>query len=214
MASCSSSATSNSRSIAFVGPTRPVSQARAETPSAGRLPLCRNFRSQPAILQFVNSLFCEVFYAAPGADASDELIYEPLVPHRSQHHAGPAIEFMWCLGEPSTDKPAENYADEIERSAEQRESTGSALHRQEADWIARRIIQLLDGESPDGPEPLMIQDKSSPQPRLVRKGDIAILFRSLSDVSYYEDALRVLQHRLLSRRWSCVLRDSKRSTTF
>jgi ATP-dependent helicase/nuclease subunit A len=36
----------------------------------------------------------------------------------------------------------------------------------------------------------LIHDKASPQSRPVRPGDIAILFRSLSDVSYYEEALR------------------------
>ena len=36
----------------------------------------------------------------------------------------------------------------------------------------------------------MIHDNESSKPREVRKGDVAILFRSLSDVSYYEDALR------------------------
>ena len=30
-----------------------------ETPPAGRLPLSMNFRSQPAILHFVNALFCD-----------------------------------------------------------------------------------------------------------------------------------------------------------
>ena len=43
-------------------------------PETGRLPLSLNFRSQPAVLEFVNALFAP----AIGAD------YEPLRPHRPQ----------------------------------------------------------------------------------------------------------------------------------
>ena len=49
-------------------------QLREEIPAAGQLPLSLNFRSQPAVLDFVNALFCE----ALGPN------YEPLQPHRSQ----------------------------------------------------------------------------------------------------------------------------------
>ena len=34
-------------------------QLRQEIPAAGRLPLSLNFRSQPAVLEFINALFCE-----------------------------------------------------------------------------------------------------------------------------------------------------------
>ena len=48
-------------------------QLREEIPAAGRLPLSLNFRSQPAVLDFVNALFCEEL----GPD------YEPLSPAAS-----------------------------------------------------------------------------------------------------------------------------------
>ena len=57
---------------------------RDEIPPAGRLPLSLNFRSQPAILDFVNALFCEEL----GPD------YEPLRPHRPQVSPTPAVEFL------------------------------------------------------------------------------------------------------------------------
>ena len=64
-------------------------QLRNEIPPKGRLPLTLNFRSQPAILHFVNALFCD----AMGSD------YEPLVAHRPQVAPEPAIELLWAPDE-------------------------------------------------------------------------------------------------------------------
>ncbi|MEX2141164.1 MAG: UvrD-helicase domain-containing protein [Pirellulales bacterium] len=160
---------------------------QAETPERGQLPLNRNFRSQPAILQFVNALFCQAL-------TSEELPYEPLTPHRDQTYAGPAIEFIWCLADHANgeaiDDPPEQPADNDSQPDESEPAGVRELRRREADWIARRICQFLTTEGCAGASALQIQDKASSQSRTVRKGDIAILFRSLSDVSYYEEALR------------------------
>jgi ATP-dependent helicase/nuclease subunit A len=153
----------------------------AEMPKRGRLPLSCNFRSQPAILHFVNALFCDAF--PPRDDDDAESRYEPLTAHRKQDHPGPAIEFMWCAGDKiSSDDEGPEHAAEPQNA--------ETLRRREADWIARRICQLVGGETPDGQPVLAIRDNSSTDPRPVRKGDIAILLRSLSDVAYYEEALR------------------------
>ena len=86
-ASCSSWATTSSRSIVSAAPSRTCSGSCAsEMPAAGRLPLSLNFRSQPAVLDFVNALFCEEL----GPD------YEPLRPHRPQVGPTPAVEFLWA----------------------------------------------------------------------------------------------------------------------
>lgn len=132
-------------------------------PLAGRLPLSRNFRSQPAILCFVNALFCGSF---------DER-YEPLVPHRRQVTPTPAVEFLWYTA--SDDDEAKSV---------------ELLRKQEAEWIARRLRAMLDGA-----EPLVGVEENSLTPggsatRAVQPGDIAILFRALSDVADYEEALR------------------------
>jgi ATP-dependent helicase/nuclease subunit A len=58
---------------------------QATMPSDGRQSLSVNFRSQPAILHFVNALLRPHM---PG--------YEPLRPHRPQVNAGPCVEFLWC----------------------------------------------------------------------------------------------------------------------
>ena len=62
-----------------------------------------------------------------------------------------------------------------------------AVRRREADWIARRIRGLLDGG-----EPIVCDSAPIGEPitRAAKPGDIAILFRALSDVAFYEDALR------------------------
>ena len=158
---------------------------RAETPERGQLPLSRNFRSQPAILHFVNALFCEAL-------GSEEMPYEPLVPHRAQTHPGPAIEFLWCLDDHAADAEsdgASSSGDEDSHLNNGEPASAEELRRREADWIARRICQLLETEPcVEGP-PLQLYDGDS-QPRRVCKRDIAILFRSLSDVAWYEEALR------------------------
>ena len=127
-----------------------------DTSVEGRLPLSRNFRSQPAILDFVNALFYDAFQD-----------YFPLRAHRAQVADQPSIEFLWT--------PAES----------KKEKGGARRGReQEADWIARRIRALIDEETP-----LVYVDDDSP-PRPARPGDVALLFRTLSDVDLYEQALR------------------------
>ncbi len=135
------------------------------TPESGHVPLTRNFRSQPAILDFVNGLF---------ADQFDE--YEPLQPARSQVSPVPAVEFLWAPADQGED------GESVDLSAHDQ-------RRHEANWIALRIRQLLNERAE------IVWDASAaadgtPAARALRQGDIAILFRALSDVSIYEEALR------------------------
>lgn len=134
-----------------------------ETPRAGRLPLTQNFRSQPAILDFVNAVFCLPFGES----------YEPLRPARPQVGPRPAVEFMWVSVE----------GGKRERGA------ADKLRREEADWIARRIRSMID----DG-EPIVYDaasaKKGQPAARAPKLGDFAILFRALTSVAHYEEALR------------------------
>jgi ATP-dependent helicase/nuclease subunit A len=135
---------------------------RARIPSQGRLPLTTNFRSQPAILKFVNALFAPLLKEA----------YEPLVPNREQLSPTPSIEFLFA--QPGVD-------DEDPDRAEHR-------RRREAEWMSRRIQELLDDPVPRIPE----QDPATGREHLrrVQAGDIAVLFRALSDVALYEDVFR------------------------
>ena len=138
---------------------------RDEVPVEGRLPLSTNFRSQPEILNFVNCLF-------RGAMGTD---YEPLIPfHDKQLSPAPTIEFLF----PSPDPEFPDANSERRR-------------KQEADWIARRISTFLDGTPRvRGKNPATEAGELRP----AIPGDIVILFRALSDVGLYEDALRKHGH--------------------
>ncbi|MGE0606640.1 MAG: UvrD-helicase domain-containing protein [Pirellulales bacterium] len=147
-------------------------------PPQGRLPLSENFRSQPAILNFVNALFCDAFGGPAGSTnagptGGSGLHYEKLVAHRQQTTPTPAIEFLWYTPPDDEKTPVD------------------VLRGQEAEWIARRLRALLDD-----PQPMLpIEKKDDPDAppgslRRVELGDIAILFRALSNVAEYEEALR------------------------
>ncbi len=130
----------------------------AQIPKPGQLPLTKNFRSQPAILNFVNALFVQAF----GQD------YKPLRPNRPQATAEPAIEFLWM---PTPDK---------------RQAGGkNDAREQEARRIARRLRELIESEAP-----IIADAKADGGKRALEPGDVAILFRALSDVALYETALR------------------------
>jgi ATP-dependent helicase/nuclease subunit A len=134
---------------------------RGRIPELGRLPLTKNFRSQPAILNFVNALF---------VDALGEE-YQALQPNRQQITPEPAIEFLWTI---TPDKRNRKIPGSVQDA-----------RAQEARRIARRLRELIDNETP------IIADPSAPCGiRPVRPGDVAILFRALSDVALYETALR------------------------
>ena len=163
---------------------------RDEVPAAGRLPLTRNFRSQPAVIEFVNRLFVREM----GAE------YEPLEAHRTQLGQTPAVEFIWAIEPEENDLPSPfgrgGGGEDGGNDAESEGSPAERNRRREARWIARRIRAMLDsGEK-------LVWDKDAalipgPSPgsrgesvRAVRPGDITLLFRALTNVEYYEEALR------------------------
>jgi len=140
-------------------------ELRSEIPKAGQLPLSKNFRSQPEILNFVNCLFTE----SMGED------YEPLLPHQNrQLSPQPSIEFLFA-NIPDKDEPND--------SAE-------TIRKREADWMARRIKTLLDDET----KRVRFKNVQTGVEELRRPqlGDFVILFRTLSNVAFYEHALREL----------------------
>ncbi|MCE9606748.1 MAG: UvrD-helicase domain-containing protein [Planctomycetia bacterium] len=154
-----------------------------DVPAAGRLPLSLNFRSQPAILDFVNTLFCDYF--------GDR--YEPLDPRREQTSPVPAIEFLWAsthaAAPPTVEQ--ENADANAEPAAPPAEDAGGergadALRKLEADWIARRLRAMFD--APEAILPAKSKGGSVPL-RRPEYGDAAILFRALSNVALYEAAL-------------------------
>lgn len=140
---------------------------RQEIPERGRLPLTTNFRSQPAILNFVNALF-------DGALGSE---YEALSASCGQISAEPTIEFLFA----TPDVGEIVAADDSDESA-------TARRQREAQWIARRLRQLLD----DGVPRVRKRDSATGQDalRVLEPRDVVILFRAMTDVRHYEAALR------------------------
>jgi ATP-dependent helicase/nuclease subunit A len=138
-------------------------QLRRRMPHEGRLGLTRNFRSQPAILDFVNALVGSSFAEAPDRWRQTGLEdYEPLHAHFAQVNPGPCVEFLWS---PRADEDLANEA-----------------RATEAAWIARRIAAMVRQS-----EKLVTEDG---QLRSVRPGDIVLLFRAMTNVELYESALR------------------------
>ena len=136
-------------------------QLRLEIPALGRLPLNQNFRSQPAILDFVNALFVGTL--------GD--IFQPLIPAVAQLTPAPSIEFLFAV---STTPDAS--------------STVEDRRQDEAAWMARRIRELLEDSTPRIRERHPATGAIVLRP--IKAGDIVVLFRALSDVRHYEQAFR------------------------
>ncbi|MGW8257831.1 MAG: UvrD-helicase domain-containing protein, partial [Thermoguttaceae bacterium] len=117
---------------------------REDMPPNGRMPLSLNFRSQPAILDFVNALFSGYF----GQN------YEPLRAYRKQSSDRPAVEFLWAakadfidskaVNDPDSAANTELSASTADDATEDNQPPAERRRRREADWIARRIRVMLD----------------------------------------------------------------------
>jgi ATP-dependent helicase/nuclease subunit A len=93
--------------------------------------------------------------------------YEPLQPHHPSINQEPCVEFLWSVPGPDDGKlPV------------------SEIRRREADAIAGRIAELLADGRP------RIYQPATGDLRAVQPKDIALLFRSMSNVGIYEAALR------------------------
>ncbi|WP_242347124.1 UvrD-helicase domain-containing protein, partial [Anaeromyxobacter terrae] len=133
--------------------------------------LSDNHRSAPAVVDLVNEVFARCMRPPDGASPRDDEIRfsdaDRLVPHRPEG-SRPACELLEDAGEGN--------------AAERR--------RREADAIARRIEAVVAGtagvavrERGDGPG-------GGERVRCPRLGDVAILFRRLTQIGEYERALR------------------------
>ncbi|BDG01771.1 UvrD-helicase domain-containing protein [Anaeromyxobacter oryzae] len=143
---------------------------RAFEAGAGRvLHLSENHRCAPAVLDLVNEIFVRALQPPPGAPPRDDEIAfgdrDRLVPTRPEG-ARPACELLVDDGDGSA----------------------AARREREARAIAARIGAIVSGAAgvavrerrPDGGE----------APRRPRSGDVAILFRRLTQIAPYERALR------------------------
>jgi ATP-dependent helicase/nuclease subunit A len=96
----------------------------------------------------------------------DHLVdYEPLRAHRTQLNPHPCVEFLWT---PKSDG-----------------DNATAARSNEAEAIARRFALMIGNEA-------LVTERTAEGERLrpARRGDIVLLFRSMSNVHLYEAALR------------------------
>ncbi len=136
-------------------------EIKAQDPAAV-IPLNRNFRSQGEILTFVNHLFQRIFPARSAHP--DTVCFEPLETHKPSLLRGHFIESRFT-------------------PARRGEISAVAARAEEAAWIAARIRTMVDQA-----EALILDEEERPGP--VRYGDVALLFRAMTDVKLYEQALR------------------------
>jgi ATP-dependent helicase/nuclease subunit A len=134
---------------------------RTDFPANGRHALTENFRSVPGILDFVNALFADTF---PGAE--NALDPGPKTPPRDDRAA---VEFLWASEAPADDPATSRRAAHDRRTIEAR-------------WLARRLRQRIDAGWP-------VRDRKTGKPRDAHAGDVAFLFRAMTDVGPYESTL-------------------------
>lgn len=140
-----------------------------ETEGSDRLRLEVTFRSLPSLVDLHNRLFAEPLLMGPDhpGRCAYEAFYEPLHAHRE-----PCAEEVACDFVLARSDTAVNVED-------RREAEAAAL----AAWLKANIgkLQVRD----------RINDGGDEVSRPCKPGDIALLFRSMSDVRLYERALRL-----------------------
>jgi ATP-dependent helicase/nuclease subunit A len=142
-------------------------QWRGEFSHEGRLSLTENFRSVPGVIDFVNALFADCFEAL-GERPDGEAVVRGLVPKRPDATDGPAVTFFWAA--PTDDGAAGRKASADERRRNE----------------ARGLAHLLRGRLDAG---WTIVDRQTKTLRRAHAGDVAFLFRAMTDVWPYETAL-------------------------
>lgn len=147
-------------------------QWRDKFPDEGCKNLTENFRSVPGVIHFVNALFAEHFAEArPGEEPADQNEHR-LVSVRKDLTDLPAVMFVWGVP-PEPTEP--ELAEGVKTTAhDRRENEARTLAR----WIRRRLEAGWT-----------ILDRNSKEPRLAHPGDVAFLFRAMTDVALYERAL-------------------------
>ncbi len=149
-----------------------LGQWRNEFTTEGRLRLSENFRSVPGVVHFINALFADCFAEVDPDGRSDDGQRHRLIPVRPDESQQPAVSFLWAVPEAAPDsEPAtttRSTADQ-RRTQEARALAGLILTRLQAGWT--------------------IVDRKTKQPRPAHAGDVAFLFRAMTDVGHYERAL-------------------------
>jgi ATP-dependent helicase/nuclease subunit A len=136
------------------------------------VPLNLNFRSQPPIIDFFNYAFPRIF--GVDQDLDDEMLGELGYVEHETSEARRAGEDEPPLVEVVIDAGSEDASHRVD-------STQDQARERDARQVAARIVALVDGEWWEGIDS---------RPRRFRFGEIAMLFRAMTEVGVYESALR------------------------
>ncbi len=145
---------------------------RSEFPAEGRLSLTENFRSVPGVIDFVNALFAECF-AEVDPEGRSRTDGHRLNAVRPDETGQPAVTLLWALPE----APSEPEGKVKASAGERRRNEARSL----AHWIRNR---LKAGWT--------VVDRQTGERRPAHAGDVAFLFRAMTDVWRYENALAEL----------------------
>lgn len=129
--------------------------------------LSNSYRSQKHLIAFHNALFSDYIRHE---DEGYTVGYDPLTPMIEDvpdiDGAPPAVDIV------TVDSAERQSADEVRET--------------EAEYIASRIVNMVEGQV----EGKIVRDRETKEPRAVGYGDIAILMRTMTGVSIYEQALK------------------------
>jgi ATP-dependent exoDNAse (exonuclease V) beta subunit len=153
---------------------------------AGRvLYLSENHRSAPAVLELVNEVSARALQPPAGeASRDDEIAFGPrdrLIPTRPEAER-PACELLVDEREGEGERDGGG-----ETSASPARSTAAERRAREARALASRVAAMISGAAG-----VVVRERGGggEAARLPRFGDVAILFRRLTQVAPYERALR------------------------
>lgn len=122
-----------------------------------------NFRTQAGIIHYINDFFADLMQNGNGQHAR-QVRFAPLQAARNSGHGNPCVEIL---------------VHHVEEDADARDG--------EAEQIARRIRELVDGQTPIVYRKVK-EERETGFP--VQYGDIAILFSATTNLPVYEQALQ------------------------
>lgn len=138
------------------------------------VPLSRSFRTHRGLVNAFNALFAQIMRTDPASPvAAYQIAYDtPMDAHRDDLPQHASLNLLLVDGEAADDN-------------------GDRLNaEQKRQWEAYEIGSNLNQMVAEG---WPVQDKDSGQVRPMNYGDVALLFRSMTHVSLYENVFKVLQ---------------------
>ncbi|MBN1515762.1 UvrD-helicase domain-containing protein [Candidatus Sumerlaeota bacterium] len=142
-------------------------QARRFFPPERRLQLTTNFRSAPPVTDWINAAFSKLIHR-PADGGNYQPDYAPLHPFRSDREHSRTLYLL----------PRRESLETLNAKS------ADACRALEAEIIGDWLRRTLDARS------LLVLDRETNAQRLVEPGDVALLFRGMSNADLFEDVLR------------------------